>query len=138
MFNFDLKEAAIYRAVIWERSPVFRFTGFFKKLFFFLFVFVFLIFLAGFFSDIFDKNNISFLFDLSVFSLTLALFNWLAETFLNTKLKKPFLPKDGEGENFEGEPERHNLAEFLGFEAAKAGAEYHYFFLFRWHIINLT
>jgi len=51
IFNFNLKKAAIFQAVRWERYWIFRYTSVFKKIFFTFFIIFFLIFLCGFWSE---------------------------------------------------------------------------------------
>ena len=119
MINFNLKEAAIFQAVKWSSHPAFRFARPLRKLFSVLFVLTFLIFLYGFFGEIFSSSSLSILLGLSIIFLTLSLFNWLEENFLNSKLKKPKLKARGLEEAI-AEPEKYNLAEFLSFEAAKS------------------
>jgi len=102
MINFNLKEAGIYQAVIWEGFPIFKFANFLKKLLFGLFC-IFLL--------------ISPLF--SLFFLILSVFFFLAESFFNSKLKNPEIKFSIEEAILS--PERFNLAEFLSFEVAKAG-----------------
>lgn len=107
-FNFDLKRAAIFRAIKWERYPVFRFARPLKKLFLILFIFFFLIF-------IFQTKRIFLGF--SIIFLTLSLINWLKESFFNSKLKRPELK--AKIEEAIKNPENYNLAEFLSFEVAR-------------------
>jgi len=104
---FDLKKAKIYQAVRWGR--LLRYAGFLKKLFFVLFIFVFLIFLYGFIPENFSKETNKILLGLSIIFLVLFLGSWLKESFFNQKLKHPKI-----------KPGEDNLAEFLSFEAAKA------------------
>ena len=123
IFNFNLKKAAIFQAVRWERYWIFRYTSVFKKIFFTFFIIFFLIFLCGFWSE---KSFTKRILGLSLILLVFALFCFLLEAFFNSKLKKPeirvFGFKDGARilkEATEG-PERFNLAQFLSFEVAKA------------------
>lgn len=118
MFNFDLKEAAIFQTVKWGRHPAFRFAPTLKKLFLILFILLFLIFLYGFLTDIFTEPALSFALGLSIIFLVLALAAWLRITFLNSKLKKPKLKV--KIEEALAKPEKYNLAEFLSYEVAKA------------------
>ena len=118
MFNFDLKEARIFQAVRWERYPAFRFAKPLKKLFLVLFIFSFSFFIYGFLTDALTLKTQKIFLGLSIIFLVLSLINWLKESFLNSKLKKPQLKvKINEAER---SLEEHNLAEFLSLEAAKA------------------
>jgi len=118
MFNFALKKAAIFQAVRWERTPIFRFVKTFKKLFLVLFLLSTLIFLYGFFADSINVSTLSELLGFSIILLNLFLIEWLKESFLNSKLKKPKL-KVSLAEAFLT-PKEYNLAEFLSFKVAKA------------------
>ncbi|MDI6603176.1 MAG: ATP-dependent Clp protease ATP-binding subunit [Patescibacteria group bacterium] len=118
MFNFNLKEAAIFQAIKWSRQPVFRFAKPLKKLFLVLFIFLFLVFLYGFLTDTLVEKTQRFFLGLSIIFLTLGLISWIKESFLNSKLKKPELKV--KIEEALRSPGDYNLAEFLSFEVAKA------------------
>ena len=117
MFNFNLRKTNIYRVVLWERNIFFRFVKYEKKLFFTLFVIVFLIFLYGFVPPNFSVEFNRILLGLLLIFLTLTIIFWMKESFLNFQkkfkikipLKKVIL-----------KPEEYNLAEFLSFKSAKA------------------
>lgn len=117
-FNFDLKRAEIFQAVKWSRYPIFRLAAPFKKIFLILFIFLFLIFLYGFLANAFSQKTQKLFLGLAIIFLVFGLINWLLESFLNSRLKKPQL-KVKISEIIKN-PEGHNLAEFLSFEAAKA------------------
>ena len=115
MSNFDLKRAAIFQAVRWERYPFFRYARFLKILFFILFFIAFLISLHGFWTE----NPITKKFvGLSTIFLVLSLLSFFNETFFNSKLKEPEI--GFAIEEAITKPERYNLAEFLSFEVARA------------------
>jgi len=118
VFNFDLKKAAIFQAVKWERHPAFRFAKPLKKLFLILFIFSFLIFIYGFLTDALHFKTQRIFFGLSIIFLVLTIDKWIGITFLNSKLKKPKLKV--KIEEVLQNPEKYNLAEFLSFEVAKA------------------
>jgi len=101
MFNFDLKETAIFHAVVWRDFPLFRFANILKKIFFGLF-FVFLF----------------ITFPFSVIFFVLAVFSFLFESFFNIKLKNPKLKYTLEVAA--SNPKEFNLAEFLDLDAADA------------------
>ena len=112
---FNLREAAIFQAVKWERNPVFRWARTLKKLFLILFILDFGLFL---YFLIFEKYPASKLKGLALIFLAFTLINWLSESFFNSKLKKPRLrAKIEEAIN---RPDEYNLAEFLSFEVAEA------------------
>ena len=118
MFNFDLKETAIYQSVKWSRHPIFRFAGVFKKIFFWTFGFTFLIFWIGFLSKNFSLKTNKVFFGLSVILLVLSVACWYKEKLFNSKLKNPRLKINikGVGNNFEN----YNLAGFLSLDSAWA------------------
>jgi ATP-dependent Clp protease ATP-binding subunit ClpC len=120
-FYFNLKEAAIFRAVKWEKVPVFSSAKSLKKLFLILFIIVFLLFL---FQVLSEKPHQDYL-ALSIIFLALTIIFRLADSFFNLKLKKPVLGKNiVEQAGFLDEavknPEKYNLAEFLSLEVARA------------------
>ena len=116
MFNFNLKEAAIFPAVKWGRYL--RFAGVLKKLFLILFIFILLSFFYGFLGENFSQNLNSKLLGLSIIFLIFTIGLWFKLSFLNSKLKKPKLKV--KIEEAISKPEEYNLAEFLSFKAAKA------------------
>ena len=117
MFSFNLRKTNIYRVVFWERNIFFRFAKYEKKLFFILFIIVFLIFLYGFIPLNFSVEFNQILLGFSLVFLTLTIIFWMKESFLNFQkgfevripLEKVIL-----------KPEEYNLAEFLSFKSAKA------------------
>jgi len=118
MFNFDLKKAAIFQAVIWDQHPAFRFAKPLKKLFLVLFISFFLLFIYGFLTDAFTFKTQKIFLGLSIIFLVFTIGQWLKISFLNSKLKKPKLKTTIE--EAISRPEEFNLAEFLNFEVAKA------------------
>ena len=139
MFNFNLKKAAIYQAVKWEKFPVFKLAKVLKKLFLALFILIFLVFLYGFAPENFSRETNRILLGLSIIFLVSFISSWLKGSFFNLKLKKPRL-RQGFGLRLDEvglrpdevggqaisineailDPESYNLAEFLSFEVAKA------------------
>ena len=116
-FSFNLKEAAIFQAIRWNRSLFFRFSRFFRKFFLILFVFSLFGFLYGFLPENFSPELNAKLLGLSIISLTLGMFCSLKKFFLNSKLKKPKL--DIKLDRAHKAPSEYNLAEFLSFDVAK-------------------
>lgn len=114
-FYFNLKEAAIFQAVKWERNLIFRLARTLKKLFLILFILTFGLFL---YFLIFERFTSSKLKGAALIFLVFTLSNWLVESFFNSKLKKPRL-KAAINQALV-KPEEFNLAEFLSFEVAKA------------------
>ncbi|PJA84946.1 MAG: hypothetical protein CO145_00295, partial [Candidatus Nealsonbacteria bacterium CG_4_9_14_3_um_filter_37_13] len=121
IFYFDLKKAAIFQAVRWERHPAFRLASPLKKLFLILFIFTFIFFLYGFLTEAFIFKTQKLSLGLSIIFLVLAIGKWLRINFLDLKLKKPSLKI--KIEETLTNPEKYNLAEFLSFEVAKAVAK---------------
>jgi len=117
-FNFNLKKTAIYQAVKWAKNPVFKLAKPLRKLFLFLFVLVFLIFIYGFLTDAISKNAQSLTLGLSIIFLTLFLIFRLIESFFDSKVKNPKL-KISINEVVSN-LEKFNLADFLSFEVARA------------------
>jgi ATP-dependent Clp protease ATP-binding subunit ClpC len=127
MFNFNIKKAAIFQAVVWKDFPLFRFANILKNIFFVLFLFF-----------------LFFAFSFAVIFFVLSVFFFLLEAFFNVKLKNPKIKnsleaiisnlaefhlhtKQGLGaegaEKDEVSPRYGvgvNLAEFLDLEAADA------------------
>jgi len=126
VFNFNLKGTAISLAIRWEKLPFFRWSRYLRKLFLFLFILIFLIFLYGFLPEEFSKETSKSLLGLSIIFLSLCLLFRIIEGFVNLKLKKPRLRFKGFGGQAELlkdaalNPEKYNLAEFLSFEVARA------------------
>ena len=115
-FYFNLRKAAIFQAVKWGRCL--RFVELLKKLFLFLFIVSFLLFLYGFLGENFSQNLNSKLLSLSIILLTLTIGIWFKLFFFNSKIAQPELKaKISEAIS---QPQKYNLAEFMSFEVAKA------------------
>jgi len=115
-FYFNLRKAAIFQAVKWGRC--FRFVELLKKLFLFLFIVSFLLFLYGFLGENFSQNLNSKLLSLSIILLTLTIGIWFKLFFFNSKIAQSELKaKISEAIS---RPQEFNLAEFMSFEVAKA------------------
>ncbi len=119
-FFFNLKETQIYQAVKWSRLRVFSLARVLKKLFFFLLVLDFLLFLYGFLGSNFSDSSNSTLLGFFLIFSTLSIGFWLELSFFNLKLKKPKLALTI-NDALDG-VRGVNLAEFLDFEIAKAVA----------------
>jgi ATP-dependent Clp protease ATP-binding subunit ClpC len=115
---FDLKKAAIYQALKWEKWPAFRFGRFLSRLFLILFLIVFLLFFYGFVLSNFPGEISRKLLGFSMIFLVCSLLVRLEKSFFDLKLKKPKLKATLAEAALN--PEKYNLAEFLEFEAAKA------------------
>ena len=116
-FYFNLKEAAIYQAVRWEKYPAFRHAKTLKKLLSIFFIIAFLLFLYGFLPENFSQALNKKLLGFSLLFLVSAIIFWTLELFLELKLKRPKLKI--KLEEAISKPEEYNLAEFLSFEVAK-------------------
>ncbi len=118
MFKFNLREAAIFRPLIWGNSPAFRFDKTFKKLFLVLFIVFSGLFLYGFIPERFTPQISSKLLGIAIIFLVFGFTSWIGEIFFNSKFKKPQLKvKIAEALT---KPDEYNLAEFLSYEAARA------------------
>lgn len=104
---FNLKNSAIFQAILLEKIPVFRYSSFFQKLF--LVLGIFLVLLSPFFKNLTPR----FFF---LFLIFFILFKEI-ELFFNFKIKNPKL-KITLSQAI-SRPEEYNLAEFLDFETAK-------------------
>jgi ATP-dependent Clp protease ATP-binding subunit ClpC len=115
-FNFDLKKAKIYQAVKWSKS--FDFLKKLRKIFLVLnFIFI-VLFIYGFFENVFESRILQLLLGGFFIFLPLAIIFWLKELFFEEKLKNPKIEH-----TFEyaiESPSELNLAEFLSFESALA------------------
>ncbi len=118
MFNFDLKKTGIYKAVLWERNPLFRFAPSLKRISKACFFLVFLLFLYGFIPENFSYSLNRKLLGFSLLFFSFYILFWLKESFLNLKIKKPELKSNLKEVVLDAE--KYNLAEFLSFESAKA------------------
>jgi len=113
MFNFDLQKTAIYRAVRFQKNPVFMLVKIFKVIFLLIALYCGAISaLNGFSVGFIGKENISLGFALIFISLAGAMF--IIEAFFLSKVKKPKVPALNE---------LSNIAEFLDFRTAKALAQ---------------
>ncbi len=113
MFNFDIKKTEIFWVAKTEKSPLFRFAGFFKRLFFYLFI-ASLVFFAFAFLGLLSENLAA---KALVFSFTAWLLFWELYLFLEFKIKKPDLKTDIAAVALS--PDNYNLAEFLSLDALK-------------------
>ncbi len=111
--NFNLKSTAIYQALKRKEFPLFRFAGFLKNLFLFLFILFLVLFLASF-ADLIPQRNVMKL-ALSFFALFLIFFN--LNLFIEKKIKRPEISAKL-SDAFDN-LENYNLAEFLSIESAK-------------------
>jgi ATP-dependent Clp protease ATP-binding subunit ClpC len=121
MFNFEIKKTGIYRAIKWEKWPIFRFARAFKITFFILFLVVFLLFLYGFLLQNFSQTFNQKLLGLCFLFLAMAIIFQELRSFFSSKLKQ-----SRTGTNLSeavSNPEEYNLAEFLNFETARAAWE---------------
>ena len=110
MFNFDLQKTAIYKAVKFQKNPVFVLVKAFKIIFLLIALFFGAIsFLNSFSTGSFETEKISLGFALIFVSLASAMF--IIDAFFVHKLKNPKLPELNE---------LSNIAEFLDFRIAKA------------------
>ncbi len=112
MANFDLKEAAIYRALAFDKVIFFRRADIFSKICLLISAVMFFLFLTEKYFQV-EGNFIGF----GVFFLTLFLFFSEIELFFQDSLKKPkiLMSIKEATENID----KINIADFLDFESAK-------------------
>jgi len=115
---FNLKDAAIHKAICWNKCPFFRYAKGLRKISNLSFIVAFLLFLYGFLLDNFSKTANKNLLGFLIIALTLSLIFCQKESFFNAKLKKPKLKISIEEAVLN--LENCNLAEFLSFESAQA------------------
>ena len=118
MFNFYLKQTKIFQAVKWGENPLFAHAKILRISFFTIFIISFSFFLPSFLAEILDDISLARLFGVSLLSFILAVFFELLISFFTLKLARPFLGFSllEAAKN----PEKFNLAEYLGFPAARA------------------
>ena len=113
MFNFDLQKTAIYKAVRFQKNPVFMLVKIFKVIFLLITLYCGATSALNSFSVGFiGTENISLGFALIFISLAGAMF--IIEAFFLSKVKKPKITALNE---------LSNIAEFLDFRTAKALAQ---------------
>ncbi len=115
--NFNLKNTSIYQTVKWEKNPIFKFRGFFKILFFILFLALLTLFIFGALKGILSDEILKKFLGGAILSLVLGVFFWEVSLFFNLKLKFPKLKYSISEAILR--PEDFNLASFLDFKAAK-------------------
>ncbi len=118
MIIFELKKTAIFQALLWKKRLKIGFIKIIRKVFLWLFVLFFVLFIYGFFSENFSSVSVSNLLGLSILSLALSLIGWEIELFFNKKLKNPQI-KFTLNEAVQ-KTEEINLAGFLDLEVAEA------------------
>lgn len=106
--TFDLENTSVWLAVKREANPIFRFSGFLKD--FFLFLFILSLALAAL--SFLKLFSLYLVIKLSVLFFCLYLFFWNLSLFAQLKIKRPASP-DGTS----------NMAELLGFDLAEIVAE---------------
>lgn len=121
MFNFELKKAAVYQAVAWDRFFVFSKARIFKKIAFWAFIAFLAAFALTFFITGLPDKVPSVFLGLAALSLVKAFSFWNIETFFNSKIKKPKL-YDSISVAL-AQQDHYNLADFFGFEVARAIAK---------------
>jgi len=109
-FQFNLKNTGVYNAVVLGKNILFRFRNIFRRLFLFLFF-------ASFFLLIYSSFTSRRLLGFSILFFVLGISVVIKNSFLDF-LKRP--KQITTLEKVLSEPKKYNLAEFLGFEAAKA------------------
>ncbi|MFH1401828.1 MAG: ATP-dependent Clp protease ATP-binding subunit [Parcubacteria group bacterium] len=118
MFNFDLKRAAIFQALVWEKILGIALIGKLRKTLLCLAFLTAFLFAWGFFGETFSLGTLKFLLGSSLISFGLFLAFWEINLFFTKKLVNPALKIRIEDAVLEDE--NCNLAEFLSFHSAKA------------------
>ena len=121
MFNFNYKNAAIFKVVKLKKNIFFRFAKFQKIIYLLISLILFPVFLYGLFTDNIAMPTLSRIFGFLVIFFVLYLWSVLKELFFNSKLKNPRLTADLSEVVLA--PDKYNLAEFLSFNAAKVVLE---------------
>lgn len=115
MFNFDFKKTTVFQSMKREKNPLLRFSGFFYRLSFYLFVIFFFLFSFLFSSG---GEGVSFFFGLSVLFLMSTLFFWQLNLFFKSEIKEPEQKISLEEALLQ--IEKYNLAEFFDLDTAKS------------------
>ncbi len=116
--NFNLKKAAIYKAIKLEKNPIFGKADIFKRISFFLFILTFLVFILSGSSGFEIGYSDTFLLGLMFLFFSSLLFFWQIKLFFKNKIKFPRIKQDislvlDNQDNI-------NLAGFLELEVARA------------------
>jgi len=117
-FNFNIRKAPVLQAIFWERYLLFRYAKPLRRIFFYSFIFVFLIFLIELFGKAAPSDFSAKIFGLAIILLSLASFFWQVEEFFKVKFKNP--PLSFRIEEAINKPDQFNLAECLNLEVARA------------------
>ena len=120
MFNFRLKDTIIFQFLGWSKYPLFKWAGFFKKLFLIAFLFVFAVFAYIFFTNPLSSSNPVF-FGLFLIVPALSLFFWCLEIFYESKIK--YSEAEKSITDVLSDPEENNLAVVLSIDLAQAVLE---------------
>ncbi|MBU1159786.1 AAA family ATPase, partial [Patescibacteria group bacterium] len=108
MFNFDLKKAEIFQALVWGKIFKIALMGKLRKILFWLAILSAVLFLWGFLGETFAVSTLKTLLGFGVISFALFLACWEINLFFDKKLTTPKIKNE------------KNLAEFLGYNAAGA------------------
>ncbi len=117
MFNFNIKKTKIYQSIRYSQNPVLKFAGFWRKLFSVLLLVAILLSIYNFVEQP-QADSSAVVLGLAVLFFTFAVVFWLLEIFYNS-LIRPKL-KFTINQVLSQTEKKHNLAELLDLEAAKA------------------
>lgn len=112
--KFDFKKSSINKAIFLAKTPFFKFSSFFAKFSFLLFLLTIIVGISNFLQE---KEIFSFNFGFSILFFCLTLFFLEVSLFLEREIKKPELPFSLA--SFFQNPNEINLADFLDFNLAK-------------------
>ena len=113
-FNFYLKKAEIFQALVWEKIFKIALIVKLRKILLWLAILSAVLFLWGFFGETFADSTLKILLGSGLIFFALFLACWEINLFFEKKLANPLLRQ-----GFGGQA-KDNLAELLSFESAKA------------------
>jgi ATP-dependent Clp protease ATP-binding subunit ClpC len=117
MFNFDLKKAAIFRAIIWQRIFKVALSSGIRRVIFLIFFLSAASFLWGFLGQTFSDGTLSLLLGVVFLFSALFLTFWGINLFFEKELTQPRLKV--KIKDVVADFQKYNLAEFLSFESAR-------------------
>ena len=117
MFNFNLKDTKINKAILLERVLFFKYSLPLARLFLVVSLVLLILFLYGFLPENFTKNTCKHILGFLMISLDISVFFFLLSFFYEKRLKFPKI--DFSIKKATIHPSRYNLAEFLDFNSAK-------------------
>ncbi|MBU3942488.1 ATP-dependent Clp protease ATP-binding subunit [Patescibacteria group bacterium] len=117
MINFDVKKTGMYGVLKLENFSLSKILGFFRILFFLLFLLTLLLFTYGFIGGTTSKESSKDLLGFSLIFLVIFIGAWMKMSFFNKKLKNPKVKINIQEVVLN--PSNYNLADVLDFETLK-------------------